>query len=77
MSSFYAFVLVVLLCSISSLLGAEYRVNYHTFSLYKQDLKEEIDIRLSKVQDIKYEPQLLADDDARLLELETQGNQGM
>lgn len=76
MSSFYAFVLVVLLCSISSLLGAEYRVNY-TFSLYKQDLKEEIDIRLSKVQDIKYEPQLLADDDARLLELETQGNQGM
>ena len=40
-----------------------------------KDLKEEIDIRLSKVQDIKYEPQLLADDDARLLQLETQGNQ--
>uniref|UniRef100_A0A2I3MQG0 Chromosome 1 open reading frame 43 n=1 Tax=Papio anubis TaxID=9555 RepID=A0A2I3MQG0_PAPAN len=39
------------------------------------DLKEEIDIRLSRVQDIKYEPQLLADDDARLLQLETQGNQ--
>nr|KAF6396259.1 hypothetical protein HJG63_001783 [Rousettus aegyptiacus] len=38
------------------------------------DLKEEIDIRLSRVQDIKYEPQLLADDDARLLQLETQGN---
>ncbi|XP_016044683.1 protein C1orf43 homolog isoform X2 [Erinaceus europaeus] len=40
-----------------------------------KDLKEEIDIRLSKVQDIKYEPQLLADDDARLLQLETQGYQ--
>ncbi|KAF6074066.1 hypothetical protein HJG60_001757 [Phyllostomus discolor] len=39
------------------------------------DLKEEIDIRLSRVQDIKYEPQLLADDDARLLQLEIQGNQ--
>ncbi|XP_069334782.1 protein C1orf43 homolog isoform X2 [Microcebus murinus] len=39
------------------------------------DLKEEIDIRLSRVQDIKYEPQLLANDDARLLQLETQGNQ--
>ncbi|XP_007975188.1 protein C1orf43 homolog isoform X5 [Chlorocebus sabaeus] len=39
------------------------------------DLKEEIDTRLSRVQDIKYEPQLLADDDARLLQLETQGNQ--
>uniref|UniRef100_A0A2K5ZIS8 Chromosome 1 open reading frame 43 n=1 Tax=Mandrillus leucophaeus TaxID=9568 RepID=A0A2K5ZIS8_MANLE len=42
-----------------------------------KDLKEEIDIRLSRVQDIKYEPQLLADDDARLLQLETQGNQSM
>lgn len=42
--------------------------------LCEQDLKEEIDIRLSRVQDIKYEPQLLADDDARLLQLETQGN---
>nr|XP_023409779.1 uncharacterized protein C1orf43 homolog isoform X2 [Loxodonta africana] len=40
-----------------------------------KDLKEEIDIRLSRVQDIKYEPQLLADDDARLLQLETQGTQ--
>nr|KAF6315834.1 hypothetical protein mPipKuh1_001755 [Pipistrellus kuhlii] len=40
-----------------------------------QDLKEEIDIRLSRVQDIKYEPQLLADDDARLLQLDTPGNQ--
>ncbi|XP_044772174.1 protein C1orf43 homolog isoform X3 [Neomonachus schauinslandi] len=40
-----------------------------------KDLKEEIDIRLSRVQDIKYEPQLLADGDARLLQLETQGNQ--
>ncbi|XP_026645028.1 uncharacterized protein C1orf43 homolog [Microtus ochrogaster] len=40
-----------------------------------KDLKEEIDIRLSRVQDIKYEPQLLADDDTRLLQLESQGNQ--
>ncbi|OBS83288.1 hypothetical protein A6R68_22706 [Neotoma lepida] len=40
-----------------------------------KDLKEEIDIRLSRVQDIKYEPQLLADDDTRLLQLETQGTQ--
>lgn len=39
-----------------------------------QDLKEEIDIRLSRVQDIKYEPQLLAEDDSRLLQLETQGD---
>ncbi|XP_014940994.1 protein C1orf43 homolog isoform X1 [Acinonyx jubatus] len=39
------------------------------------DLREEIDIRLSRVQDIKYEPQLLADGDARLLQLEAQGNQ--
>ncbi|XP_028910452.1 protein C1orf43 homolog isoform X2 [Ornithorhynchus anatinus] len=39
------------------------------------DLKEEIDIRLSKVQDVKYEPRLLAEDDARLLQLEAQGNQ--
>ncbi|XP_064032010.1 protein C1orf43 homolog [Pogoniulus pusillus] len=38
-----------------------------------QDLKEEIDLRLSRVQDIKYEPQLLAEDDCRLLQLETQG----
>lgn len=40
-----------------------------------EDLKEEIDIRLSSIQDTKYEPQLLADDDAKLLQLETQGNQ--
>ncbi|XP_028910451.1 protein C1orf43 homolog isoform X1 [Ornithorhynchus anatinus] len=40
-----------------------------------KDLKEEIDIRLSKVQDVKYEPRLLAEDDARLLQLEAQGNQ--
>ncbi|XP_044527745.1 protein C1orf43 homolog isoform X2 [Gracilinanus agilis] len=40
-----------------------------------KDLKEEIDIRLSKVQDVKYEPQLLEEDDARLLQLETPGNQ--
>ncbi|XP_001365957.1 protein C1orf43 homolog isoform X7 [Monodelphis domestica] len=39
------------------------------------DLKEEIDIRLSKVQDVKYEPKLLEEDDARLLQLETPGNQ--
>ncbi|XP_049660787.1 protein C1orf43 homolog isoform X3 [Accipiter gentilis] len=38
-----------------------------------KDLKEEIDIRLSRVQDIKYEPWLLAEDDSRLLQLETQG----
>ncbi|KAM6331132.1 protein C1orf43 homolog [Rissa tridactyla] len=38
-----------------------------------KDLKEEIDIRLSRVQDIKYEPRLLAEDDSRLLQLETQG----
>ncbi|XP_015505559.1 uncharacterized protein C1orf43 homolog isoform X1 [Parus major] len=38
-----------------------------------KDLKEEIDIRLSRVQDIKYEPQLLAEDDGRLLQLETPG----
>ncbi|XP_029436024.1 uncharacterized protein C1orf43 homolog isoform X4 [Rhinatrema bivittatum] len=37
-----------------------------------KDLKEEIDIRLSQVQDIKYEPQLLAEDDERLLQLDMQ-----
>ncbi|XP_075580463.1 protein C1orf43 homolog isoform X2 [Pelecanus crispus] len=37
-----------------------------------KDLKEEIDIRLSRVQDIKYEPRLLAEDDSRLLQLEAQ-----
>ncbi|KAH1179853.1 protein C1orf43 homolog [Mauremys mutica] len=40
-----------------------------------KDLKEEIDVRLSRVQDIKYEPRLLAEDDARLLQLETPGSQ--
>ncbi|XP_010139887.1 PREDICTED: uncharacterized protein C1orf43 homolog [Buceros rhinoceros silvestris] len=40
-----------------------------------KDLKEEIDIRLSRVQDIKYEPRLLAEDDSRLLQLETQADQ--
>lgn len=36
---------------------------------------EEIDIWLSRVQDSKYESQLSADDDSRLLKLESQGNQ--
>uniref|UniRef100_A0A8C6JJY2 Uncharacterized protein n=1 Tax=Melopsittacus undulatus TaxID=13146 RepID=A0A8C6JJY2_MELUD len=40
-----------------------------------KDLKEEIDLRLSRVQDIRYEPRLLAEDDVRLLQLETQGTQ--
>ncbi|XP_053465273.1 protein C1orf43-like [Nycticebus coucang] len=40
-----------------------------------KDLKEEIDIRLSRIQDIKYEPHILGNDDTRLLQLETQGNQ--
>ncbi|XP_053560420.1 protein C1orf43 homolog [Bombina bombina] len=35
-----------------------------------KELKEEIDIRLSKVQGIKFEPRLLAEEDARMLELE-------
>ncbi|XP_074092340.1 protein C1orf43 homolog isoform X2 [Macrotis lagotis] len=39
------------------------------------DLKEEIDIRLSEGQDVKYEPQLLEENDARLLQLETPANQ--
>ncbi|XP_025022989.1 uncharacterized protein C1orf43 homolog isoform X1 [Python bivittatus] len=34
-------------------------------------LKEEIDIRLSQVQDIKYEPRLLSYNDTRLLQLES------
>ncbi|XP_029436020.1 uncharacterized protein C1orf43 homolog isoform X1 [Rhinatrema bivittatum] len=41
-----------------------------------KDLKEEIDIRLSQVQDIKYEPQLLAEDDERLLQLDMQEHKG-
>uniref|UniRef100_A0A4X2JSA8 Uncharacterized protein n=1 Tax=Vombatus ursinus TaxID=29139 RepID=A0A4X2JSA8_VOMUR len=40
-----------------------------------KDLKEENDIRLSKVQGVKYEPQLLGEDHARLLQLQTPGNQ--
>ncbi|XP_015274610.1 PREDICTED: uncharacterized protein C1orf43 homolog [Gekko japonicus] len=36
-----------------------------------KSLKEETDIRLSRVQDIKYEPQLLSQDDVRLHQLET------
>ncbi|KAM7159572.1 protein C1orf43 homolog [Molossus nigricans] len=40
-----------------------------------KDVKEEIDIRLSRVQDIKYEPELLGDDDASLLQLDIQENQ--
>lgn len=37
-------------------------------------MKDEIDTRLSKVQDSKDESHLLAEDDVRLLELEPQGN---
>ncbi|XP_018426098.1 PREDICTED: uncharacterized protein C1orf43 homolog isoform X5 [Nanorana parkeri] len=37
------------------------------------ELKEEIDNRLSKVQDIKFEPQLLEEGDDRLLQLDTPG----
>uniref|UniRef100_A0A8I5T6T8 Uncharacterized protein n=1 Tax=Pongo abelii TaxID=9601 RepID=A0A8I5T6T8_PONAB len=50
-------------------------VNVLAMAYGSLDLKEEIDIRLSRIQDIKYEPQLLAHDDVRLLQLETQGNQ--
>ncbi|XP_068108461.1 protein C1orf43 homolog [Hyperolius riggenbachi] len=39
----------------------------------RKDLKEEIDNRLSKVQDIKFEPQLLEDGDDRLLQLDMPG----
>ncbi|KAG8519495.1 putative protein C1orf43 [Galemys pyrenaicus] len=39
------------------------------------DFKEKIDTQFSRIQDIKYEPQLLVDDNTRLLQLETQGNQ--
>ncbi|XP_018426094.1 PREDICTED: uncharacterized protein C1orf43 homolog isoform X1 [Nanorana parkeri] len=38
-----------------------------------KELKEEIDNRLSKVQDIKFEPQLLEEGDDRLLQLDTPG----
>ncbi|XP_036600187.1 protein C1orf43 homolog [Trichosurus vulpecula] len=37
-------------------------------------LEEKIDIQLPKVRDVKYEPQLLKVDDARLLQLDTLGN---
>nr|DBA13872.1 TPA: hypothetical protein GDO54_004900 [Pyxicephalus adspersus] len=39
-----------------------------------KELKEEIDNRLSKVQDIKFEPRLLEDGDDRLLQLDTPGS---
>ncbi|XP_040268424.1 protein C1orf43 homolog [Bufo bufo] len=38
-----------------------------------KDLREEIDTRLSKVQDIRFEPRLLAEGDERLLQLDTPG----
>ncbi|KAM4691053.1 protein C1orf43 homolog [Rhinophrynus dorsalis] len=41
-----------------------------------KELKEEIDIRLSKVQDIKFEPRLLAEGDDRLLQLDKPGQEG-
>ncbi|XP_041099029.1 protein C1orf43 homolog [Polyodon spathula] len=39
-----------------------------------KDLKEEIELRLSKVQDIKYEPQLLSEGDERLQQLQEPGS---
>ncbi|XP_075464095.1 protein C1orf43 homolog isoform X2 [Ascaphus truei] len=41
-----------------------------------KELKEEIDIRLSKVQDIRFEPRLLAEGDDRMLQLEKPGKEG-
>ncbi|NP_001120063.1 uncharacterized protein C1orf43 homolog [Xenopus tropicalis] len=41
-----------------------------------KELRDEIDIRLSKVQDIKFEPQLLAAGDERLLQLDRPGQEG-
>ncbi|XP_060676646.1 protein C1orf43 homolog isoform X1 [Hemiscyllium ocellatum] len=41
-----------------------------------KDLREEIDRSLLKVQDLDYEPQLLDEGDARLLQLQETGNQG-
>ncbi|XP_053331084.1 protein C1orf43 homolog [Spea bombifrons] len=41
-----------------------------------KELREEIDIRLSKVQDIRFEPRLLAEDDARLLQLDKPEQEG-
>ncbi|XP_056402491.1 protein C1orf43 homolog isoform X1 [Hyla sarda] len=38
-----------------------------------KDLREEIDNRLSKVQDIRFEPRLLSGGDERLLQLDTPG----
>ncbi|CAJ0961893.1 unnamed protein product [Ranitomeya imitator] len=38
-----------------------------------KDLREEIDNRLSKVQDIRFEPQLLAEGDERMLQLGSPG----
>ncbi|CAI9535842.1 unnamed protein product [Staurois parvus] len=40
-----------------------------------RELKEEIDNRLSKVQDIKFEPQLLEEGDDRLLQLDAPGEE--
>ncbi|MGH0185875.1 UNVERIFIED_CONTAM: hypothetical protein FKN15_019122 [Acipenser sinensis] len=39
-----------------------------------KDLKEEIELRLSRVQDIKYEPQLLSEGDERLQQLQEPGS---
>lgn len=39
-----------------------------------KDLKEEIELRLSKVQDIRYEPQLLSEGDERLQQLQEPGS---
>ncbi|XP_072139384.1 protein C1orf43 homolog isoform X1 [Mobula birostris] len=41
-----------------------------------KDLREEIDRRLLKVQDLDYEPQLLDEDDVRLLQLQDPRTQG-
>ncbi|KAM3825079.1 protein C1orf43 homolog isoform 3-T3 [Vipera latastei] len=45
-----------------------------TVSPVMKGLKEEIDIRLSRVQDIRYEPRLLLYNDTRLLQLESPRN---
>ncbi|KAM8921096.1 protein C1orf43 homolog [Pelodytes ibericus] len=41
-----------------------------------KDLKEEIDVRLSKVQDIKFEPRLLAEGDEWMLQLDKPDQEG-
>uniref|UniRef100_A0A8C5QAZ9 Chromosome 1 open reading frame 43 n=1 Tax=Leptobrachium leishanense TaxID=445787 RepID=A0A8C5QAZ9_9ANUR len=41
-----------------------------------KDLKEEIDIRLSKVQDIRFEPRLLDEGDVRMLQLDRPEQEG-